>query len=131
MDNKVYVTWERVERYINSLVKRLEEEGKLKDRTGIFTFPRGGLILAVLLSQKTGLPLLMNPVNHCIIIDDIIDTGITMKKYSDLRKEKDYYITTMFAHISQLDEMAEYQCEWDFFAEVKDKEWIVYPWEEF
>nr|CAI9751006.1 phosphoribosyl transferase [Caudoviricetes sp.] len=129
---KKYVKWFEVKQYIDNLVERLknDEYFHLEECPGIFTFPRGGFILATLLSYKLDLPILSNPVKNCIIIDDIIDTGITMKKYSDLVNDKNYFITAMFMKDNQLEEEAEYQCFADYFEFVKKDEWIVYPWED-
>lgn len=129
---KRYVKWWEVKQYIDNLVERLktDEYFHLEECPGIFTFPRGGFILATLLSYKLDLPILSNPAKNCIIIDDIIDTGITMKKYSDLVNDKNYFITAMFMKDNQLKEEAEYQCFADYFEFVKKDEWIVYPWED-
>ena len=129
---KRYVKWWEVKEYIDNLVERLktDEYFHLEECPGIFTFPRGGFILATLLSYKLDLPILSNPAKNCIIIDDIIDTGITMKKYSDLVNDKNYFITAMFIKDNQLEEEAEYQCFADYFEFVKKDEWIVYPWED-
>lgn len=129
---KRYVKWFEVKQYIDNLVERLKKDEyfHLEECPGIFTFPRGGFILATLLSYKLDLPILSNPAKNCIIIDDIIDTGITMKKYSDLMNEKNYFITAMFIKDNQLEEEAEYQCFADYFEFVKKDEWIVYPWED-
>lgn len=129
---KKYVKWWEVKQYIDNLVERLktDEYFHLEECPGIFTFPRGGFILATLLSYKLDLPILSNPAKNCIIIDDIIDTGITMKKYSDLMNDKNYFITAMFMKDNQLEEEAEYQCFADYFEFVKKDEWIVYPWED-
>lgn len=129
---KRYVKWWEVKEYIDNLVERLKTDVyfHLEECPGIFTFPRGGFILATLLSYKLDLPILSNPAKNCIIIDDIIDTGITMKKYSDLMNEKNYFITAMFIKDNQLKEEAEYQCFADYFEFVKKDEWIVYPWED-
>lgn len=129
---KRYVKWFEVKQYIDNLVERLktDEYFHLEECPGIFTFPRGGFILATLLSYKLDLPILSNPAKNCIIIDDIIDTGITMKKYSDLANDKNYFITAMFMKDNQLEEEAEYQCFADYFEFVKKDEWIVYPWED-
>ena len=129
---KRYVKWWEVKEYIDNLVERLktDEYFHLEECPGIFTFPRGGFILATLLSYKLDLPILSNPAKNCIIIDDIIDTGITMKKYSDLMNDKNYFITAMFMKDNQLEEEAEYQCFADYFEFVKKDEWIVYPWED-
>lgn len=129
---KRYVKWWEVKEYIDNLVERLktDEYFHLEECPGIFTFPRGGFILATLLSYRLDLPILSNPAKNCIIIDDIIDTGITMKKYSDLVNDKNYFITAMFMKDNQLEEEAEYQCFADYFEFVKKDEWIVYPWED-
>lgn len=129
---KKYVKWWEVKQYIDNLVERLKKDEyfHLEECPGIFTFPRGGFILATLLSYKLDLPILSNPAKNCIIIDDIIDTGITMKKYSDLMNEKNYFITAMFMKDDQLAEEAEFQCFADYFEFVKKDEWIVYPWED-
>ena len=129
---KRYVKWWEVKQYIDNLVERLktDEYFHLEECPGIFTFPRGGFILATLLSYKLDLPILSNPAKNCIIIDDIIDTGITMKKYSDLMKDKNYFITAMFMKDNQLEEEAEYQCFANYFEFIKKDEWIVYPWED-
>ena len=129
---KRYVKWWEVKEYIDNLVERLktDEYFHLEECPGIFTFPRGGFILATLLSYKLDLPILSNPAKNCIIIDDIIDTGITMKKYSDLVNDKNYFITAMFIKDNQLEEEAEYQCFANYFEYIKKDEWIVYPWED-
>ena len=129
---KRYVKWWEVKQYIDNLVERLktDEYFHLEECPGIFTFPRGGFILATLLSYKLDLPILSNPAKNCIIIDDIIDTGITMKKYSDLVNDKNYFITAMFMKDNQLEEEAEYQCFANYFEYIKKDEWIVYPWED-
>lgn len=128
MNKKVY-TWKDVEDYINNVSKRIKEEVNLDECPGIFTFPRGGLVLAVMLSHKLDLPILSNPAKNCIIIDDICDTGITLKKYSEERSKKNYFITTMLVQEDQLFEAAEYNCTVDYFEYVKRKDWVVYPWE--
>lgn len=132
MSEKKYVKWWEVKEYLNNLVERLEstENFRLEDCPGIFTFPRGGLILATLLSYLIHKPILTNPAPGCIIIDDIVDTGITMKKYSDLRHDKNYFITSMFVQTKQLYEVADYNCDVDYFEYEKKDEWIVYPWED-
>lgn len=130
MDSKFYVTWQDVKEYIEGVSDYLEKTGKKDKCPGIFTFPRGGLILATVLSYHIDLPLLTNPVDGCIIIDDIVDTGITMKKYSEDKNNHNYFITSMFIKDTQLQKRASYQCEVDYYKFIKTNEWIVYPWEE-
>ena len=119
MSNKLYVTWEDVSRYIDSVIGFIARTKKLEKVTGIYGIPRGGLVLAVMLSHRMGVPLLLAPCKDCIIIDDIADTGITLKHYD----ECGYFITTMFYH-KQSVVTPKY---WYFD---KTNKWVVYPWED-
>lgn len=108
------VSWKEVDEYINSLVTKVP-----RGVCGVYGIPRGGLILAAILSHKLDVPMLQAPCKGCVVIDDIADTGTTLKHYADCG----YYITTMFYHKQSI-VVPNY---W-FFA--KDKSWIVYPWED-
>ena len=123
------VCWEDIHSYIDRLSEFLKSNYEISKIPGIFTFPRGGLILAVLLSYKLNLPILTNPQDGCIIIDDICDSGITLKKYSDLKDKKNYIITCLFIKQDQLDGNSPYPCKLDFYDKIKYDDWIEYPWE--
>jgi len=88
-----------------------------KHFTGVYGIPRGGLVLAVMVSYRTGLPLLQAPAKGCLIIDDISDSGKTLLHY----KEKGYTIATMCYKESSL-------VEPDMYYR-KTEEWVVFPWE--
>lgn len=49
--------------------------------TGIVGVPRGGTILATMLSYRSGLPLLVHPQPGCLIIDDACVTGAALIPY--------------------------------------------------
>ena len=53
--------------------------------TTIYGIPRGGMVVAVYLSHLTGHPVVeqddINPMT--LIVDDIIETGNTMRKYEE------------------------------------------------
>ena len=128
--SKREVTWGQVQDFIDEVYEIIKDNLKLY--SGVFSFPRGGLVLAVMLSYKTGLPLLSSPAENCIIIDDLIDSGVTMKKYSDLKYDKNYFVATMFMSEDQWEHTAEkYLCDDDFSMYVKkDGEEIVFPWQQ-
>lgn len=107
------VTWEEVNKYVYALEEHLPE-----NVTGVYGIPRGGNILATLISYYYGLPLLQAPCRNCIVVDDIADTGETLLHY----KSRGYFITTMFYHKQSL-------VTPDFWYKEKTNEWIVYPWE--
>ena len=85
---KKYVQWWEVKEYLYNLVDRLKKDQyfHLDECPGIFTFPRGGLMLATLLSYEIDKPILMNPQPGCIIIDDIILSNIANKIDSNIRE---------------------------------------------
>jgi len=107
------VLWEDVNDYITDLIKHVPE-----NVTGVYGIPRGGLILAVILSHKLDVPLLQAPCKNCIVIDDIADTGTTLQHYA----QSGYYITTMFYYRYS-------KVVPDYWYFEKTKEWITYPWE--
>lgn len=115
MKEKDFVRWDDVNTYIEVLANKLRS----MSLSGVYGIPRGGCVLAVMLSYKLGIPLLMAPLKNCVVIDDIADTGKTLLHYAE---KKDYYITTMFYHKQSL-------VVPDFWYAQKEDNWIVYPWE--
>ena len=119
---KLYVTWDDMTKYIDELVDEMNKKGIRP--TGVYGIPRGGLILATLVSYKMDIPLLMGATDGCLIIDDISDSGRTLIHYTsnDTQFNK-YYISTMFYHKRSM-------VKPDFYKFEKDDKWIVFPWEE-
>lgn len=77
MVKKDYVTWESVRAFI----KELTTEYKNIKFSGVYGLPRGGLILAVMLSHSLHIPLLAAPDKECLIVDDICDSGESLLHY--------------------------------------------------
>lgn len=118
---KEYVKWEQVDRYC----EKVFEKYKSKKLTGVYGFPRGGLVLAVILSNKFNIPLLTSPANGCLIVDDICDSGETLLHYqknSSGLKINNYHITTMYFKPGAL-------IVPEFYLFEKQENWIVFPWE--
>ena len=113
---KDYVSWGDVRQYIDKLSTMLS----FKPFTGVYGIPRGGCVLAVMLSYKMNIPLLAAPCNGCIIIDDIADTGKTLLHY---KEKSGCFVTTMYFHRQSL-------VVPNFWYKEKKDNWIVYPWEE-
>lgn len=119
--SRKYVEWQDIQKYIESVA----EFFKNNNITGVYGIPRGGLVLAVLLSHKMNIPLLQAPTENCIIIDDICDSGESLMHYfknSSGNKKRNNYITTMYYKKNDL-------VKPDMFFKYKENEWIVYPWE--
>ncbi len=76
---KLYYNWEEVEELVDLLAQQIIKSGR--QIKYIFGLQRGGLIPAVLLSHKLGIPMTQNPNSpNILIVDDICDSGETFKK---------------------------------------------------
>lgn len=117
-----YYTWEQLELDIEILASMIREEYKIKTIYGI---EKGGLIPAVMLSDRLEIPLVRRKQinSKTLIVDDIIDTGYTLAKLAKETKEHTPIIITLWA----TDEFKKIP---DLFRNTKEKdEWIVFPWE--
>ncbi len=121
-ENVWIVSWEDVEDFVN-LVADYFKNTKV---SGVYGIPRGGSIIASLLSYKMNIPILYAPYKECIVMDDISDSGETLlhfdKNSSDNGKKKGYHICTMFYKESSL-------VKPELYMHIKKDSWIVYPWE--
>lgn len=134
---KVYIGWDEVEDYIRQLGDTIYNYYRDDiDARGIFTFPKGGLVLATMLANymeykyKWNLPILTNPVYNCIIIDDILDTGITYEKYSKLKLKEKYFTSFMYVQNKWLGPDNYGGADGiEFYYGRKDDTWLVFPWE--
>lgn len=113
---KEYVSWFDIEEYINKLANDLDN---FKRFNGVYGPARGGLVFAVILSERYNLPFLAAPQKGCIIIDDICDSGNTALAW----KNKGYYFTTMYYKQNE-------KVEPDYWYKEKFDKWIVFPFEE-
>ena len=125
MTTKKFITWELYDAYIDLIVDWTKLGMSEPEIGAIYGLPRGGLPIAVSLSHKLGLPLLMNYYDRkvvtnkkILVVDDIADTGKTLKDFDN----KNNVIVTFHYHKQSLVKPR-------FYCEDKDDKWIVYPWE--
>ena len=118
--NKVYISWNQV----NKLLDKIHEQAgnEVKYVAGI---PRGGSILAVLYSHRFNVEFMEYPSNHypqLLILDDIADSGKTLKQWKD-KLSVPLYGTLHYKRSSSVKP--------DFYGRkmIKEDNWIVYPWE--
>ena len=122
MDRR-YLNWNDIDRAVNRIVASINSsEIKINAVGGL---PRGGLIPAVMLSHRLGIPFvsqaqIQTTIGNILIVDDICDSGKTLKKF---KFEENVYTATL--HWKQ---SAEYQPHY-FWEIAYENEWIVYPWE--
>jgi len=119
--SKVKLDWEEIERLVSIIAAKITL--KPKGIQNIYGCPRGGLIPAVLLSHKLGIPLITDEskINvSTLIVDDICDTGDTFTKLATK------HITPNFAAL-HLRGGNLFPC---IYAAEVINDWIVYPWED-
>lgn len=119
---KLYVSWSDMEDFVDSLIDEMKKQDFKP--TGVYGIPRGGLILATLISYKMDIPLLMNASKGCLIVDDIADSGRTLLHFTENDTQFNrYFIATMFYHQRSIVKPNYHKFE-------KSDKWIVFPWEE-
>lgn len=123
---KKYIKWKELDKQVSYLSK------KIKNVDYVVGIPRGGLILAVMMSHKLNIKhmtidhlekleefdLNINKKN-ILIVDDISDSGHTLKHY----KKQGYTTATLDVRNTTVTK-PDYYCNW-----LETTDWIVYPWE--
>jgi hypoxanthine phosphoribosyltransferase len=116
MSNKLFYSWEEIDKMIDIIsLKIINNYPEINSVLGI---KRGGLIPAVMISHKLGIPLVDQTFHDTLVIDDICDSGNTLLKgpgvYTAVLLHKPH--TSVFTP--------------NIWAEeYKGNGWIVFPWE--
>lgn len=109
--NKRYISWAECQRAADDLADVIRKSGRY---LSIFGVPRGGVPVAVLLSQRLDLPLVEDPVGPgVLVVDDIVDSGATRERFSGP-------FAALFARSRWNGEVT---------AARHDDDWLVFPWE--
>tara|TARA_B100001778_G_C18472673_1_gene576568 strand:+ start:189 stop:596 length:408 start_codon:yes stop_codon:yes gene_type:complete len=117
-ENKIQVSWWDMSDIIKDLAEKIPFEVPLID--SIYGIPRGGLIPAVILSHKLGLPMVDIIGRNTLVVDDMSDSGVTLSKMPG------QFTAVLFhkPHTSCFTPNV-----WSRLHE--GDEWLVFPWEEF
>lgn len=111
---KIHISWNEVDLMVQELVRQIRLTSD--QSPSIFGIPRGGLIPAVMLSHHLGIPLVNKPSQRTLVVDEIADTGQTLKTFTQrsavLIWKKSSVVKPSF-HGRQVD----------------SDRWIVFPWE--
>ena len=116
MEYKVHLTWEQVDTLVTILKNKVLD--KLPEIGSVMGIARGGLIPAVMLSHKLGVPYtnLVDP--NTLVVDDICDSGVTIKEAPGL------YTATLHYKESAIVKPTIYAS-----LLLNESQWLVYPWE--
>jgi hypoxanthine phosphoribosyltransferase len=112
--NKMYLSWDDISVLVEDLCDTIASSGA--EITSITGIKRGGLIPAVMISHKLNIPYVDRINKDTLVVDDICDTGETLKKSIAMYTATLHYKPT--AGFTP-----------DFYAKEVGTEWIVYPWE--
>ncbi len=112
--NKMYLSWDDINVLVEDLCDTIASSGA--EITSITGIKRGGLIPAVMISHKLNIPYVDRINKDTLVVDDICDTGETLKRSIAMYTATLHYKPT--AGFTP-----------DFYAKEVGTEWIVYPWE--
>ncbi|MEI0699567.1 phosphoribosyltransferase [Brachyspira intermedia] len=121
------ITWENIDKAIEVLAKQIEDS-KIHYEV-IYGLARGGLVPAVMLSHRLKIPMVLNMEEvwrlkvknkAALIVDDISDTGETLKYFDDQK----FDIATLFVreHTSKIKPRYSYK-------DINHDNWLLFPWE--
>ena len=109
-----YFSWSEFDKSVEYIANKC----KFLEISGIYGIPRGGLCLAVALSHKLKINLISEPIKNSLIVDDIYETGITLKAFKHIEGAMFF---VLFSKVSPT---------WWNSVQISEKnEWIVFPWE--
>ena len=114
--SKRHITWFGIDQLIDKLADKVRHE--LPNIDSIYGIPRGGLIPAVLLAHKLDLPWSNVMLPNTLVVDDICDSGKT------IRDSVGVHTATLYTKLSAVAQPT-------ITAEVlvDESQWIVFPWE--
>ncbi len=120
--NNKFVSWDSVETFVDILCDQITQSGKQVEY--IFGMPRGGLIPAVILSHRLGIPMTQELTRqNTLVIDDICDSGETFKELFLKNPDAIFACLHFKPHTSAFNP--------NFAANIFPSDnWIVYPWEQ-
>jgi len=109
-----YLSWCEFDKSVEYIANKC----KFLEFSGVYGIPRGGLCLAVALSHKLKINLISEPIKNSLIVDDIYETGITLKAFKHIEGAMFF---VLFSKVSPT---------WWNSVHISEKnEWIVFPWE--
>lgn len=122
---KLFMSWTGFDEIINDICRKIYRSGA--EILKVYGIPRGGLVPAVAISHRLGVPLTDTLGPHTLLVDDISDSGRTFEKLTNsgriLQVFPHFYTASIYiregtVHLPNF-----------YGLEIKDTRWIVFPWE--
>jgi len=114
--NKIPLDWDEIDRLVNVLCEKIVTQ--IPSIDSVMGLPRGGLIPAVMVSHRLGLPLVTLPEPHTLVIDDIADSGVTLTNAPGIYTAVLHYKPHTSVFKPDL-----------YSVEYKGDDFLQYPWE--
>jgi hypoxanthine phosphoribosyltransferase len=115
-ENKIYLSWGDINDAVDNLCNKIRHDQPNID--SIHGIARGGLIPAVLISHKLGLPWTDVILPNTLVVDDVCDSGVTLENAPGVWTAVLHYKP----HTSCFQP--------SIWAEIHEgDEWLIYPWE--
>ena len=114
--NKKILKWDDISNSVDKLCEWIKPE--ISHISSIHGVGKGGLIPAIMISDKLNLPYVLTPIENTISISDIVSSGVTLRDYPSTWKGTLYYktLTSCF-------------CPNVWAVEYNEEEILVFPWE--
>lgn len=104
------LTWSDIQKECAALASR--QGGR--SFSGVYGIPQGGSPVALIVSNILDLPILNEPDDECLVVDDLIDSGRTMSGYNQTHDTL-YRKAHSPAHLAPQATLV--------------NEWLIFPWE--
>ncbi len=124
---KIKKNWQEFDEVMDELAFKIfqEERNRKQKFLGIYPIPRGGMVMAVALSHRLGIPIVHIPYQeNIIIVDDISDKGNTFNFFMKNNKFKNTILTVSWFVRSTTSFVPDV-----YYTELLDNSWIIFPWE--
>jgi hypoxanthine phosphoribosyltransferase len=116
--SKYILSWKNIDDLVNIICHKIIHDFPQID--SVHGVKRGGLIPSVLISHKLNLPWTYEILPNTLVVDDICDSGLTLKNYAGVYTAVLHYKP----HTSDFKP--------DMWGEIYNgNEFIYYPWEDF
>lgn len=115
MTTKTRISYANLERQVDELVSR----HRAADYSSVHGVPRGGLVPAAMVAARLGLPLTDTPWPEALVVDDLIDSGATLRRLADRGRTVD----ALYRKERSPNDLAPRA------TIVPDSDWLVFPWE--
>ena len=73
---------EKWNKLVDRLCDKVIRDGYYK-KGKVYGIPRGGCLVAMEVARRVGMDLIDKPEKGCLVVDDLIDSGVTKEKFKE------------------------------------------------